>query len=275
MTTELYPAESHSIIPVSYEFARGTVPGKRLNYVVEYDGSFRELPQKPGIYTGFQHFISAEYSQHGLFQLDFQMSVRHRPPVGDEFPRDQYAGTKDEFLAKIYNSITGPVSSISKTMYQDSGTLAPANIGHLEGLFGEISDWMPEVAYRNLAIFRRERDSNINPALALENYGQDIQIPTSSEDYLLDVSFKVAETLVRDPNALETILMLSDEGPLSLSDVAREIGKEYASTNETIDKLSNVGLVIFSESMLDLTEYGKSVVVKLDNYLVEDGMPDV
>lgn len=172
VAAEAYAGPLRTIAPVSYEFARGTIPGGRVSFIVGHDGKSRQLPsvedmlQSGGLLTGFQHFISASYSRYGLFQLDCQLSIPHHEA-------NELSSTEGK--SKLRSEIETPLRDIEKHLYSTRGTLMPGDVTDLDKLLGKVSRTVPEIAYDNLVIFALERASNVTPGLDNERYVDTVQ----------------------------------------------------------------------------------------------------
>ena len=268
LTTEIWPADGHSLIPVSFEFARGTIPAKRINIIVNHNGEYAELPETAGIITGFQHFVSAEYSKYGISQLDFQLDVSHSPTRSDGSSADSPM-SRHNFQAKLQQDVSGPLRIIEQQLYADSGRLAPSPIE--PGPFlDDLSEWMASVAYRNIVTLRGELTSNVNPPLHkdTERFGDVIEVPIEVDDPKIEYR-QIAHVLVRHKGALETVLRLADEGK---SYTAHLIGVAIPEEHslETIAELRRIGLINIDKSTLQLTDLGREIVSRLRKYPQEE-----
>lgn len=272
LTTEIYPAGTHSLIPVSYEFARGTVPAKRLNFSVSQNGLFNVLPEKYGPATGFKHFISVEYSEYGLFQLDFQLSVPHRSVVRSGLDKEQFPSSKAEFLSRLQQEVSGPLNWIENELITDRGTLAPENIDPAPFL-NSISSWMAEVAYGNMAIFKQELDSQINPLLHDDErpeagFAQAVEVPGIEEESSINY-LRIARAVVQADGALAALLRLSQVGPLDQRILLVDTIPERNAVG-TLAELRRADLIEIRDGIIALTELGDMIVHKLSNYRPEE-----
>jgi hypothetical protein len=270
LTTEIWPAENHSFIPVTCEFARGTIPAKRLNYSVSHgDNACVRIKDSDHFTTGFKHFVSAAYSQYGLAVLDFQLSVRHRPPQDHEFPEQEFGRTKEDFLAILREELTSPLEEIKKELNKDkrTGRLAPKNLTYLDTFFETVLDRTAELAYTNLLVYKEERVSHINPGLQQFKYGGNVVVPPSEE--VIAEQTEIARVLVQRPGALELILMLAD---VKSSQLDEDLSMQVSSPNqllETVEALRDSGLVTVSNTTIQLTDQGLRVVEKLRKSLTQ------
>jgi hypothetical protein len=262
LTTEIYPADGHSLIPVSYEFARGTIPGKRLNCTVNRDGSFEVLPQGQGVpivKTGFKHFVSAAYSKDGIFQLDFQLDVRHRPILPEEqvHSADRFYATREEFDFRLEQEVSRPLQQIRQEIENDKGTLAPAHV-NAGSFLAKVPAWVSDAAYTNMVIFRQEYDSNINPGLHRERFGKDVQVPVETEkkfDYT-----DIAGVLVLYPGALELALLLAGKKQVGTGDPELKAILPNERFLETLVEMGRADIIKINGSIISLTELGSDVV---------------
>lgn len=262
--TEIWPSYDRSIIPVTYEFARGARPEKRLNFVIDDgDGSYRRLNGGANVVTGFRHFVSAAYSRHGLAMLDFHLTVRHRPPLTpDEFPESQYARTRTEFVDLLRRDLLYPLAEIENELYEDRGDMAPAAITEIDSLFAKVLTQLTDTAYSNLDLFKQEWASNINPRLHERGVGAEIVVPVD-ELQVGDVDVSIGRTLVRHDGALASVLMLADLGfgaltpglPPDLVPVGRQA--------EVTGALVEAGLVVSDADGLRISDRGRRMVAKL------------
>lgn|GEM_PF-5747245 len=259
VTTEIYPGDHHSVVPVSYEFARGTIPAKRLNYVVGRDGLFQPFAETIGVTTGFKHLVSIEYSQYGIFQIDFQLSVRHRP-LGLGEPGEEFPTSKREFLSKMRQEVSGPLMMIEHELTQDKGKLAPSDINPASFL-DTISNWMAQAVYGNLAIFKEEVDSKINPRIHERGFAEGVHVPVEEEASGIDYDH-IARVLVLYPGALAAILMLADNGPIEITNLIAEAILTENSL-ETLAELRSTNLLGITGTTLWLTELGDMIVSRL------------
>lgn len=264
LTTEIYPGDRHSVIPVTYEFARGTIPGKRLNYIIRHDGTFALLPEAEGIVTGFKHFVSIEYSQYGVYQIDFVLSVRHRPLQPGEAGEVEFPSSKSEFLSKLQGEVSGPLTLIEHELEQDRGTIAPSDI-EPGSFLNTISMWMAESAYSQLAIFREELDSKINPRLEEREFVHEVQVPADEEEVAIPYS-QIANTLVQHRGALAALLMLADQqGPIEIRRLLTEVMPGEKSLG-TLIELGRANLIVSNGETVWLTELGDMIVHRLRHY---------
>jgi hypothetical protein len=280
LSAEIYPAAKHTIIPLTYEFSRGTTPGKRLNYTAKSDGAFSLLQEpKPGeIRTGFDHFISVEYSQFGIFNMDFNLTVRHHDLQNSEFAPNVFPISRENFESQVRREIRGPLEHMERQINADKGISAPKRIDP-KSFFEKISARMPEAAYGTLDIFREEIESNINPNLLGENYIEDfavdVEVPVevvSSEEESAPFGkyFPMARTLVQYSGALESVFMLADRGPIPKNDTMLLTLLSGDGSLETITQLNRVGLLDIDGDTLGLTEFGKALIPALRDSLLED-----
>ncbi len=261
--TEIWPSVDHSIIPVTYEFARGPRPEKRLNFVVDDgDGTYRRLDNGASVTAGFRHFVSAAYSHDGLSMLDFYLTVRHRPPTSDDDRGVPFALTRAEFVEMLRRDLRYPLAEIENELYEDRGRTAPTGIREVSTLFSKILSQLTDTAYSNLDLFKQEWVSNINPRLHERGIGAEMVVPVDAGSSTV-VDEPVGLKLVRCPGALESLLMLADRranGSPSMLAAALVPEERRAAVVET---LVDTGLAVSDEAGLRATVRGEQVVAKL------------
>jgi hypothetical protein len=266
--TEIWPAEDHSLIPVTCEFARGTRPAKRLNYIVsQRDNSCLRIEETEQLTTGFKHFISAAYSQYGLAVLDFQLTVRHHPSGGNDLPEQKFGRTKEDLLAFVKQEIACPLQEIKEELNRDKllGKFAPKDLIYLDSFFETMLDEAAEMVYANLRVYRHERDSHINPGLQSFRFGHNVVAPPSEAD--LAEQTQIARILAGQPGSLEVILMLADVEYAQLDENLSLQVLPSKDLPEVIDGLRRSGLISISNTTIRLTDRGLRTVEKLRGIL--------
>lgn len=261
--TEIVPAEDHSLVPVSYEFARGTTPSKRLNYVVfAHDRSCLQVDPSAGPLSGFQHFISAAYSKYGLAILDFQLTIPNRPTSIPHTPLTQNGWTKDQFSSRLLEDLTCPLRHIAKELAADIGILAPSDLTNIDAFLDTVNSRVVEAVYSNLVIYTEERASNVNPRLQKERFGGNIVIPTATEIPALDTDM-IARTLARSTGALEILLLLADHKIARIDNGLMKDLVHKEAIPDTLQALEKSNLVESDGLSFWLTATGVSIVQKL------------
>lgn len=262
--TEIWPSVDHSIIPVTYEFARGPRPQKRLNFVVDDgDGTYRRLDNGASVTAGFRHFVSAAYSHDGLAMLDFYLTVRHRPPTGGHDDRGApFAQTRAEFVDVLRRDLRYPLAEIENELYEDRGRAAPSDIREIGALFSKILSQLTDTAYSNLDLFKQEWVSNINPRLHERGVGAEMVVPLDVGSSVV-VDEPVGLKLVRCPGALEALLMLVDRRANGALPALPEALVPVDHQAAVIEVLVGSGLAVDDGTGLRATVRGEQVVAKL------------
>lgn len=78
----------------------------------------------------------------------------------------------------------------------------------------------------------------------------------------------LAELMVKEPSSLEVMIMLTDEGPMTIEEISNEIIYDTKIT-DLLNKLKRFKVVGFINSLVYITSYGQYVVKKLCNKVKE------
>lgn len=262
--SEIWPSREISIIPIAYEFARGSRPEKRLNFIVDGDGGgYQRLDDGDLVVTGFRHFVSAAYSRFGLATLDFHLSVRHRPPNDSHaFAEWEFAPTREQFVNRLQRDLRVPLAEIENEMYEDRGVLAPSAIREIDSLFAKVLTQTTDTAYSNLDLFKQEWESNINPRLRGREAGEAMVVPADVAS-AGHADQSAGRALARVPGALAVLLFVADRhAAVSPSDLPLELVAP-GRRQDVAQALAAAGLVSVDALGLRATERGTSVVRRL------------
>lgn len=160
-TTELYPAYTHNLVPISYEFAMDATPAKRLNFIVGRNGCGVTAVAEAETHTGFLHFVSAAYSRNGIALIDFLLTLPPIPSENEALFRD--SPFHRELAKRLQRQLTPPLRAIRDELYKDQNTLAPPELRNLDAFFDDLVIHAADTGYANLAVFQREINARINP----------------------------------------------------------------------------------------------------------------
>ena len=149
---------------------------------------------------------------------------------------------------------------IEHELTQDKGKLAPSDINPASFL-DTISNWMAQAVYGNLAIFKEEVDSKINPRIHERGFAEGVHVPVEEEASGIDYDH-IARVLVLYPGALAAILMLADNGPIEITNLIAEAILTENSL-ETLAELRSTNLLGITGTTLWLTELGDMIVSRL------------
>jgi predicted transcriptional regulator len=69
----------------------------------------------------------------------------------------------------------------------------------------------------------------------------------------------LAELLVKEPSSLEVMLMLTDEGPMTIEEISNEIIYE-TTISDLLNKLKRFKVVGFINNLVYITSYGQYLV---------------
>ncbi len=72
----------------------------------------------------------------------------------------------------------------------------------------------------------------------------------------------LSELLVKEPSSLEVMLMLTDEGPMTIEEISNEIIYDIKVT-DLLNKLKRFKVVGFINNLVYVTSYGQSIVKKM------------
>ena len=78
----------------------------------------------------------------------------------------------------------------------------------------------------------------------------------------------LAELMVKEPSSLEAMLMLTDEGPMTIDEISNEIICDTTVT-DLLNKLKRFKVVGFINNLVYITSYGQYLVKKLRNKVKE------
>lgn len=78
----------------------------------------------------------------------------------------------------------------------------------------------------------------------------------------------LAELLVKEPSSLEVMLMLTDEGPMTIDEISNEIMCNTKIT-DLLNKLKRFKVAGFINNLVYITSYGQYLVKKLRNNVKE------
>ena len=78
----------------------------------------------------------------------------------------------------------------------------------------------------------------------------------------------LAELIVKEPSSLEVMLMLTDEGPMTIDEISNEIIYDTIMT-DLLNKLKRFKVVGFINNLVYITSYGQCLVKKMRNDVKE------
>lgn len=78
----------------------------------------------------------------------------------------------------------------------------------------------------------------------------------------------LAELLIKEPSSLEVMLMLTDEGPMTIEEISNKIIYDTKVT-DLLNKLKIFKVVGFINNCVYVTSYGQYLVRKMRNYVIE------
>ena len=78
----------------------------------------------------------------------------------------------------------------------------------------------------------------------------------------------LAELLIKEPSSLEVMLMLTDEGPMTINEISNEIMYDTTIT-DLLNKLKRFKVVGFINNLVYITSYGQCIVKKMRNNVKE------
>lgn len=78
----------------------------------------------------------------------------------------------------------------------------------------------------------------------------------------------LAELIVKEPSSLEVMLMLTDEGPMTIEEISNKIIYDTKIT-DLLNKLKRFKVVGFINNCVYITSYGQHLVRKMRNNVKE------
>lgn len=78
----------------------------------------------------------------------------------------------------------------------------------------------------------------------------------------------LAELVIKEPSSLEVMLMLTDEGPMTIEEISNEIIYDTIIT-DLLNKLKRFKVVGFINNLVYITSYGQYIVKKIRNSVKE------
>ncbi len=78
----------------------------------------------------------------------------------------------------------------------------------------------------------------------------------------------LAELMVKEPSSLEVMLMLTDEGPMTIEEISNEIIHDTI-IRDLLNKLKRFKVVGFINNLIYITSYGQCLVKKMRSNVKE------
>ena len=72
----------------------------------------------------------------------------------------------------------------------------------------------------------------------------------------------LAEILIKEPSSLETLLILTDEGPKTVEQICKEIIYD-TKTSDLLDKLKMLNVIDIKDNVVSITDCGQDIISKI------------
>lgn len=101
---------------------------------------------------------------------------------------------------------------------------------------------------------------NLKSALDMKKIMEKIMAKMAEEGKPM---IKLAGLFIDEPLSLEILLMLESEGPMTVEQISNEMKNDVVKITDILDKLKGFKTIEIKENLVNLTERGQCIVIKL------------